>query len=306
MNLKMDLGPWLHHDLYSYHWYFSPTSDSLIQITTDKQILLHPRYNRRTYNTFCAEGTPMNQPPTTLLKASVQLTKDNLLWMTDKGYFSEIAQEPTYKTFSDYLQRSERSNRWCFNYVDIPQDYELLLSDMMEGHVILISDGSYNPTDNYGTAAWILEGKLSNLQMSGKIITPGQATVQSAYRSELAGILAAVSIINELAKFHSVNTSITLLCDCEKGLEKAFSKNSLALQDSSYDLLQAIHYKLEHSSIQWTGAHIKGHQDDGTPFKLLDRPSQLNVLVDQMAKGFLKLAASLPRHYEVWSNSWFL
>jgi hypothetical protein len=52
MNLKMDLGPWLQNDLYSCHWYFSPTSDSLIQITNDKQILLHPRYNRRTYNTF--------------------------------------------------------------------------------------------------------------------------------------------------------------------------------------------------------------------------------------------------------------
>jgi hypothetical protein len=177
---------------------------------------------------------------------------------------------------------------------------------MMEGQVILISDGSYSPTDNYGTAAWILEGKLSNLQMSGKIVTPGQAPAQSAYRSELAGILAAVSAINALAKFHSVNTAITLLCDCEKGLEKAFSKNTLALQDSSYDLLQAIHYELDHSSIQWTGAHIKGHQDDGTPFKFLDRPSQLNVIVDRMAKDFLKVAASVPRHYEVWSNSWFL
>jgi hypothetical protein len=167
----------------------------------------------------------MNQPPTTLLKASVQLTRGNLLWLTDTGYFTEVSREPPHTTFYNNLQQSERPNRWCFDYVDIPKDYELLLSDMMEGQVILISDGSYSPSDNYGTAAWILEGKLSNLQMSGRIVTPGQANLQSAYRSELAGILAAVSVISALAKFHSVNTAITLLCDCEKGLEKAFSKN---------------------------------------------------------------------------------
>ncbi len=75
----------------------------------------------------------MNQPPTTLLKASVQLTKGNLLCLMDIGYLSDINKEPTHTTFYDYLQHSNRSNRWCFNYVDIPQDYELLLSDMMEG-----------------------------------------------------------------------------------------------------------------------------------------------------------------------------
>jgi hypothetical protein len=162
------------------------------------------------------------------------------------------------------------------------------------------------PQDNFGTAAWILEGKRSTLQISGRVTTPGQDITQSAYRSELAGILAAITVINALASFHNIHSSITILCDCEKGLEKAFSNRTLSLQDSCYELLQAIHYELKNSLIQWTGSHIKGHQDDRTPFKLLDRPSQINVIVDLWAKDFYLQAKSLPRHYEVWSNSWYL
>ncbi len=154
-----------------------------------------------------------------------------------------------HDTIHDFIKDNDQ-NRWCYDYVDIPQDYEPLLCDLTKGQVILISDGSYNPKNNYSSAAWILEGKTSSLHFSGRVITPGQAEIQSAYRSELAGILAAVSFINTVAAFHKITTSVTLLCNCETGLEKSFSRKPLTLKDSSYDLLQAIHYELTHTTIQ--------------------------------------------------------
>jgi hypothetical protein len=137
------------------------------------------------------------------------------------------------------------------------------------------------------------------------VITPGGASDQSAYRSELAGILAAISVINALAKFHHISTNITIHCDCQKGLDKAFNLSSTPnLNDASHDFLQAIQYEIKNTSIGWQGSHIKGHQDVQFSFEQLDRISQLNIQVDRMAKEFVKTAIILPRHFDVTTPAW--
>jgi hypothetical protein len=114
-----------------------------------------------------------------------------------------------------------------FCYLDIPNSYEHLLQDMKCGNINLVSDGSYYSNHSVGTAAWILEGSVSGIQITGAVITPEVASDQSAYRSELAGILAAISVINALAKFHHISTNITIHCDCQKGLDKVFNLSSM-------------------------------------------------------------------------------
>jgi hypothetical protein len=117
------------------------------------------------------------------------------------------------------------------------------------------------------------------------------ASDQSSYRRELAGILAALSVINTLANYYQLTGSIILHCDSEIAIAKAFTENyTPTLHEASLDLLKAIHLERRHSCICWIGKHIKGHQDDKTPFELLSRPSQMNILADKMAKEFLQTA----------------
>jgi hypothetical protein len=71
-------------------------------------------------------------------------------------------------------------------------------------------------------------------------------------------------------------------------------------------LLKAIQLELKNPFVTWKWKHVKGHQDDNVSFAQLDRPSQLNVMVDFIAKDFLKTAMATPRHYEVQSTSWTL
>jgi hypothetical protein len=86
---------------------------------------------------------------------------------------------------------------------------------------------------------------------------------------------------------------------------RAMNYNSIpSLHDSCHDLLHAIHHEIKSYKTQWLGKHIKGHQDNDKPFNDLDRQSQLNVIVDCLAKEFLPTAAALPRHYEVSSPAW--
>jgi hypothetical protein len=56
--------------------------------------------------------------------------------------------------------------------------------------------------------------------------------------------------------------------------------------------------------IRWSGEHIKGHQDEDIPFEQLSWPSQLNVIVDQIAKDFLSTMNESTRHYSVDYNAW--
>jgi hypothetical protein len=107
-----------------------------------------------------------------------------------------------------------------------------------------------------------------------------------------------------LAKFHKISAPLTLMCDCETGVEKSFSRKIPTLQDNWYDLLAVIHDEVQNTLIHWSGSYIKGHQDMTVPFSQLDRPGQLNVIVDKMAKDYLQTAMTSPRHYRVSSSSW--
>jgi hypothetical protein len=179
------------------------------------------------------------------------------------------------------------------------------MREIEQGTLWLVSDGSFNPSMHTGTAAWILEGISSKVHISGKIITPGEPTDQSAYRSELAGILAALTVINFSTTYYNVTGTITLHCDCKKGIEKAFNLNRIStLQDSSNDILKAIHQEVKHSKLNWFGTHVRGHQDDAIPYEHLDRPSQLNVLVDQVVKDLMPLAMASHQQRIVRSSSW--
>jgi hypothetical protein len=215
-----------------------------------------------------------------------------------------MVQCKEYNCLYNFLQDKAVNNPWCFENVTIPEFYGPILEDMQQGNILVICDGSFQPSVKRGCAAWILEGTSCHQQITGKVTTPGSMEDLSAYRSELSGILAALSVINRIAKFHNMTFSAVLMCDCETAVERSFGLTRLSIQDPCYDLLTAIHDELNDTLILWSGAYIRGHQDDSIPYNLLDRPAQLNILADNMAKEYTKTAVHPPRHYKAHSSSW--
>jgi hypothetical protein len=302
--LKHNIGIWLRQDLEIWKWYFSPQLDGLVHLESVRNYTFFKRPTPiKNQNIFSATGTPIVTLPNDLQKASVKKTRQNRWWLVDTSQIladtsstvPSIRQQPIDETFL---------NPWCFTHVILPSFYDPLITDIKNGDTWLVSDGSYDPINKAGTAAWILEGKASNIQITGRVITPGEESMQSAYRSELAGILAALSVINTLAAFHDITATITLFCDSSTGIEKAFQDYKPTIRDASYDLLQAIYHERNNSTILWRGQHVKGHQDDNMSFEQLPRPSQLNILADHMAKAFLPTAIKSPRHYLVNTHAW--
>jgi hypothetical protein len=90
--------------------------------------------------------------------------------------------------------------------------------------------------------------------MSGWIKCPGNPEDQSAYCSELAGIISIFLIVKKLYSFLYVHqSSVNIGCDGLSTLKLSFhSYLSLDMDFSHHDLISAIHKLKSQSPIAWT------------------------------------------------------
>ncbi len=125
--------------------------------------------------------------------------------------------------------------------VEASDDGSMIAQAILHGDAIAVSDGSFK--DHYGTAVWVIEGGDQRGRILGRVIVPGGAEDQSAYRSELAGIYSIFIIVQHICKVYDIRSgSIELGCDGESAINKLFNYVSLIrMEDANYDILQAIH-----------------------------------------------------------------
>jgi hypothetical protein len=159
MNLKDNLGAWLRHDLDRWKRHYSPQLDSLIYtVSTDTYMAYNKTLPVGNRKVFTSTDAHLSVLPKILLKASVKKTRKNLWWVIDLGQHLPPVPTVTFDSYQDFLVKTTHKNQWCFDHVEVPPDHHKLLQDVQEGHIWLVSDGSYDPRLQYGTATWILEG----------------------------------------------------------------------------------------------------------------------------------------------------
>ncbi len=216
--------------------------------------------------------------------------------------FSEIlpASTDSIQSLLDQLQLSSIREKWCVNNVDLSDD-GFTIAEAIRNRVAKVKD-------TYGTAAWVLEGDNSAGRIIGRVISPGTGSDQSAYRSELSGILAIMMMVKHICSYHHItDESVELACDRLSALNKTFSQVSiLQLDDPNYDLIVAIKHQWLYSPLLWKITHVKGQQDNYVAVRQLDRWGQLKVEMDLLAKACINFAKSQPRHYTILGESWSL
>jgi hypothetical protein len=143
-------------------------------------------------------------------------------------------------SFLHYLRLAESGESWCFAHLDLGDDGETLAKSIQDGDAIAISDGSFQ--DQYGTAAWALEGQGPSGRIVEAVTAPDTAKDQSAYRSELTGIYCILLCAKKLCEYFKITQgSIELGCDGQAALDKAFNYVSIIkIEDPNYDLLFTI------------------------------------------------------------------
>jgi len=165
-------------------------------------------------------------------------------------------------------------------------DDALLTSKIRQQYkVLIISDGSYHPTFQLGTAAWVITTihTLYSLVYRDNII-PGDSVIQYSHRSEISGIIRVVCHLKRICmKFNLQNVSVELRCDgmeALRGTETYHHNQSTNIR--YFDLLSTLDRLINESPIQIIFNHVNGHRDrTSTRLTLWE---ELNVIADIRTK----------------------
>jgi hypothetical protein len=116
-------------DLDLWQWYYSPELNSLLHYSNSDNIQVHPRQIPATNrNIFQGTSTHTSKLPKILLKASIRKNRAHHLWLIDIG----VSEDATsiYSTFEDNIMESSTTNKWCYQFLNLPTDYAALLNDI--------------------------------------------------------------------------------------------------------------------------------------------------------------------------------
>ena len=131
-----------------------------------------------------------------------------------------------------------------------------------------------------------MEDSISTLQISGTIATSGIKA--EAYRGELLGIYTILTAISYIKRYNKIflSGSISISCDnLQAGRVSGKDSTYIAPTSKYFDLVKAIRRLLQSLTTSVSFLHIYGHQDKNTPFLLLTREAQLNLIVDNSAQA---------------------
>lgn len=126
-----------------------------------------------------------------------------------------------------YLQNLIDDETILIDEMALPLDngYELA-NGIREGAARAVSDGSFK--DEYGTAAGILAASINDTDTLLFVNSvPGIPSDQSSYRSELAGILGTLYVVEALCQIYSIDEgAITIALDGKEAMTQASTPNS--------------------------------------------------------------------------------
>ena len=280
----------------SWQWFEDLSDDTILYQRIDNTWSRHERVGRYTRTRkYSCSGTAMIHYPKLQDVVAVTITSCN-----DGTIMSHSFNYPDYTPESPISIHIDTAYRaWLRCQTTSSASIEDLVQSIKDGSTKAASDGSYKSDVLHGTAGWTIETPSSHQYITGMSLSPGTVSDQSAYRSELVGLLAIMDRLWQLCEDYSITKgSVTIYCDSKSALHKAFWRKptNLSPSEKHSDLISAImgiHRKLP-ISIQ--ACHIRAHQDEDKPYSSLSHEAQLNIRMDFVAKKALAQYAQCPTH----------
>ena len=165
-----------------------------------------------------------------------------------------------------------------------------LATALQNGTAIAVSDGSYLESEGIGTASWVLSTRDKKNMVTAGARSPGDASIQSSYRSELLGLLGILEELDSRCRKWKIGSGkCRIFCDGVSALQMVEDITTLTMTTTlkSCDLLSACVKLKDSIPLELEFIHVKGHQDDEVQVSQLTIPAQLNVLMDTLAKNLL-------------------
>jgi len=200
-----------------------------------------------------------------------------------------IPPEPTFGTIQDLIESWDVN--WPLMNSDLTHAADIAAA-ISAGKAQACTDGLYmaNLCKKLALAAWLIEHKEDwRIVCSGHTPVLGLPVDVNAYRVELHGIHVALMVIKAICIFYGITQgSVDLFCECDMALWLASKEWLQLVQLTKHaDIVRAICILVDELPIKIWFREVKGHQDNHVEYALLDRPSQMNMEADCVAKAYL-------------------
>eukprot|EP00957_Ditylum_brightwellii_P210769 15365367-Ditylum_brightwellii.AAC.1 len=184
---------------------------------------------------------------------------------------TERELQPQPDTLQAALPQQDNPRHWAVKTVQQKQRYQddgqNVATAIRNGSCRAVTDGSYENT--HGTAGFCIHGDDPNKQLEGSNRTPGHPDDQSAYHSELGGVVGALTLLQTLCSYHNITSGkVELGLDCESAIHKLEDSQPPKVHNPSYDMIMEARQMIAQLPIEvklrWTEGHLdsKGKRKD--------------------------------------------
>ena len=153
--------------------------------------------------------------------------------------------------------------------IKLPNDNCKLIAAAEQGTAIEVCDGSFNPNDRLGTAAFLMvANKKDNNMSTGANWSPGTKEDQTDYRSKSTGVDCILAVLAILVKHYNIKKgAITIAFDYDTALKTCAKSDPLSIDMKCFDILRDIRNRVDILPIEvswcWVGASEEKKENNG-------------------------------------------
>ena len=276
LTLETPLGKWSSDNTEHWEWFISKDEGRLYQNKNNEWKIFDRMGKSRLQGRYKKTGKPVVPNDMKLERTTVK--KTHSCYITEGSVGSKLMEK---------LTRQETCHDWLFTKVYETKEINKVIEDITIGKAIAVSDGSYKNDGNIGAAAWIIESWDKSQYIRGQCIVPGEKRVQSAYRSELVGLLAILEKLRLICLQHKITQGgCTIACDGIAALQEATMGNErwITPRKQHCDILSATNRIIQGMEIEIKPTHVRGHSDDKKK-EGFTRLEEMNIRMDLSAKA---------------------
>ena len=291
------LGAYTEQPHIPYEWFASPDKQAVYNIFPGgyNTFKLSPNHiSTRSGPKYTKTNTSPGSPPPGSYYASVSHYEYNHVCLQSSCPPLHL---PSHHT--SFLQKlSTISSDSLWQNLQIEDDGDWILQSIVDGTLIVSSDGSYMPDKSTSACSGAFILHCTNTKKEIRGCFTDSSPEGDNYRGEILGTIGPLIIIDAAIKSNPSLAStipqdrrITFYCD-NRGVVLHGNNPTSALKDEQVqsDLLRLLKSYSRNLPCQPHWIHVHGHSDDNTPYDLLTLPQKLNTRCDKLAKQHLRTA----------------
>jgi len=202
LTLETPLGSWepCIAEAWTNNWDWFVTEDKTFLYYRATATVWH-RFLKdvRSHKGYKSTYLVVDHPIESVLRATVESGHGGLFLLSTSTKPSIEDSTDSTRMIVESLEIPLPELKWTMDYLHSSDKTDQLLENFNSGTALAVSDGSYYPYEKIGAAAWIITTPDETQWIKGGGIIPGPKEVQSAYRSEVGGLVSIAVCLTSLS-----------------------------------------------------------------------------------------------------------